>query len=427
MYGQGSHAPMPPFQQRPLGPPPPPLQPGLSSSQPSSIQQGPPPIPHNVGYSGSFLYQHAPSPPLQVPTSGMLNTGLSYLPPPPPVPQQIRGSTSVPHPYPTSQQSSQWTQNTHHIPRPPPPPISQSPTGPSRPEMFPPSIPPRVLPTPPSQGQTPYRGPIHLPPPPPTSSFFSPAPYGSFVHSAHQESNEPVGPMLPPPPPPPPPSSPPPLPPSPPPPTSPLPSFGTLSSTPLVSASDLSNHSGSGPISVLAISGKLASASVDTVVVTKEITVGGFEYDDDKHSEGRTSYEAGSLAEEDLYNVEGTKLDLPSPPPKPAEEKVVQKIVGLCRNIARNGPSFEGDTCQKEFGNPEFDFLFGGEPGSEAAIAHRYFEWVKNKCILEQKLHYEERNSALRPSDNDPSTQTNTLMEAGVSHSASDSDMDMEG
>lgn len=418
MYGQGSHAPMPPFQQRPLAPPPPPLQPTLSFSQPSSIQQGPPPIPHNVGYSGSFLYQHAPSPPVpptQVPNSGLLNSGLSYLPPPPPLPQQVRGSTSVPHPYPSSQQTSQWTQNTHHVLRSHPPPISPSPSSYSS--------------TLPSQGQTPYKGPIHLPPPPPTSSFFTAAPFGSFVHSAHQDSNVPVGPMMPPPPPPPPPppSSPPPLPSSPPPPTSPLRSFGILLSTPLAIASDLSHNSGSGPISNLAVSEKLASATVDTVVVTTEIRVDGFENDNDKNPEGSTSYPAASIEEEDLYNVEGTKLDLPSPPPKPAEEKVVQKIVGLCRDIARNGPSFEADVRKKECGNPEFNFLFGGEPGSEAAIAHEYFGWMKNKYILAHKFQYEERNSALRPSDKDTSTQTNTLVEAGFSHSASDSDMDMEG
>ena len=36
--------------------------------------------------------------------------------------------------------------------------------------------------------------------------------------------------------------------------------------------------------------------------------------------------------------------------------------------------------------NPEFAFLFGGESGSEAAIAHEYFLWMKKKCVLEYQI-----------------------------------------
>ncbi|XP_028059212.1 formin-like protein 20 [Camellia sinensis] len=89
-FGQGSHTPMPPFQQRPVVPPPPPFQKGHPTLQHSTIQQGPPSIPPCAGYSGSFVYRHAPPPtvqqgqPVHGPTSEMLNAGQSYLPPPPP-------------------------------------------------------------------------------------------------------------------------------------------------------------------------------------------------------------------------------------------------------------------------------------------------------------------------------------------------------
>ncbi|XP_028116671.1 uncharacterized protein LOC114314387 isoform X1 [Camellia sinensis] len=431
-FGPGSETPMSQFQHRPMvpppPPPPPPFQQGPPASQPSLIQQVPPSIPPHIVPSGPALYQHAPPPPaqqgptMQVPTSGMLNAGQSYLlpPPPPPSPQQFHGNTSMAH----TQQNSQWTHNMHHIPPPVPPPL-----GPSSSEMCRQSLPPRILPTP-SQGQTPHRGPIHLqqpdsvqgtqqiplppppPPPPPTSSFFTSAPFGSFVHSAHQDPG-----ALPPPPPL--PSSPPPLPPSPPPPTSPPP-FGALPSTPLLTAFDLSCNSKSGPTSNHSGFEVMASDSVNEVVVSTQIRDDAPVFDDYKNFEGMISCEVGSIVKDDLSAVEGTKLDLP--PPKPVEEKVVRKIEILCHFIAKNGRGFEDMARQKESGNPEFEFLFGGEPGSEAAVAHEYFERMKKKCILQ----HEHSNSALGPSDIDTLTQTNFLMDAGVSHSPTDSDMDME-
>ncbi|GFZ07686.1 histone-lysine N-methyltransferase [Actinidia rufa] len=327
-FGRGPHTPMPPLQQRPVASPSPSLQQGPSASQPSTTQQGPPPFQHYVGHSGSFVYQHPPplpvqqGPPFQVPTRGVMNAGLSYLPPPPPppLPQQVRGSPSVVHPYPTAPQNSQWTQNKHHIPTPVPPSLGPPPTGPSGTEMFRTLIPPRVSSTPPSQEHTPYRGPIHLPQP-----------------------------------------------------------------------------------------GGDALAC-----------------DDYKNPEGGTSYESGSPLEEDLSDMEGTQLDLPPPPPKPEEEKVVRRIEVLCCFIAKSGPSFEDMARQKECGNPEFEFLFGGEPGSEAAVAHEYFEWMKNKCVLECKSQHEHNNLTLRPLRIGTSMQTSSLMDAGVSHSPCDSDMDME-
>lgn len=99
--------------------------------------------------------------------------------------------------------------------------------------------------------------------------------------------------------------------------------------------------------------------------------------------------------------------DIPPPPRRPSDEKTVRKIEVLCQYIAKNGHEFEDMTRKKEVGNPEFEFLFGGEPGSEAEISHEYFKWMKKKCA----------SNELRPDD---------TLHADISHSPAGSDMDME-
>ncbi|KAK9267020.1 hypothetical protein L1049_025289 [Liquidambar formosana] len=438
-FGQGPHAAMPPFQQRPPGPPPP----------PPPFQQGPPALPHSimqqvssvvppqVGHQpGPPVYQCAPPPP-HAPAqhgppvqAGMLNAGQSYLHPPPPA----HGSA----PYPTAQQSSHYPphlgpQNVHHIPQPVPPP----PLGPPRPEMLQAPPPPRVLPPPPSQGQTLYRTSVQLPPPPggvqglqhippppppPTSSYFTPAPYGSFVHSAHGDSHMP---SMAPPPPPPLPSSPPPLPPSPPSSTSPPPGSRTLFSTPLLAASELPSGTGSHKISSAEV---MVSDSVDKVSAAIHIRDNMSMRDDHINHEGGANSDVGSFVKDGSSSKESGLLNLPSPPTKPTEEKIVQNIEILCQFIARNGPGFEDMARKKECGNPEFVFLIGGEPGSEAAIAHEYFMWMKNKCILEFKLRKgnELSGSPSRPLEVESSMQADRLTDAGAPTSPADSDMDME-
>lgn len=84
-------------------------------------------------------------------------------------------------------------------------------------------------------------------------------------------------------------------------------------------------------------------------------------------------------------------------------------------------------TYQSEAKNPEFTFLYGGEPGSEAAIAHKYFLWMKKKCILECKMHEGKSVSTLRPLKNESSVQSDHLMVEARCNSPSDSDMEMEG
>ncbi|XP_048228487.1 serine/arginine repetitive matrix protein 2-like isoform X1 [Ricinus communis] len=99
-----------------------------------------------------------------------------------------------------------------------------------------------------------------------------------------------------------------------------------------------------------------------------------------------------------------------APPPKPAEE-IVQKIEELCQLIAKNGSSYEDMSRQKENENPLFKFLFGGEPGSEAAIAHGYFLWMKKRCKLDGIEH---------------AMPTNHSTVATEAHSPANSDMEME-
>ncbi|XP_052179602.1 uncharacterized protein LOC127792953 isoform X2 [Diospyros lotus] len=438
-FGQGSQAPFPQFQQHPVPPPPRPFQQGPPASQPSTIQQGPPSIPPHIGHSTLPVYQHAPPPPLppqQVPASGMLNASQSYLPPPPLPPQQIHGSISMVHSYSVVPQNSQWTHSMHQVLPPVRPPLGPPASiVPSHPGLFRPSLPPTgssTLPLRPPHGG-PIRPPepgnvqaiqqISVPPPPvpPTSSLFAPAPFGSFLHSANKDSNVSASVPLSPPPPP---SSPPPIPPSPPPPTSPHPPVGTLPATALHTASDLSHNSESVPTSNQSGFEVVASDSVDKVGVSIETRDDAPMFAECKTPEPMTSCDVGSPMK-NLSTVKGIKLDLP-PPPKPAEEKIVQKIEVLCRFIAKNGPSFEDMARQKEFANPEFEFLFGGEPGSKAAVAHSYFEWMKKKCISDHDFQHELGNSVVRSPDIDTSTQTKFLKDAVVSHSPSDSDMDME-
>ncbi|KAM3703424.1 hypothetical protein ACJW31_04G094900 [Castanea mollissima] len=378
---------MPPaYSQRPLAPPPPPphFQQGLPAPPPPINPQAPPTVRPHVGNPVPHIYhQHGPPAPLstmhQGPPGGMLNTGQSYL--------QIQGSAPLPLTYSSTQQNSQHqlhlgTQNVHHAPPtvPPPPP----PPGPPHSEILQAPPPPRVLPPPPPppHGQTLYRAPLHppqrqpsavqglqqmsSPPPPPSTSGFS-----SYASS-----------MVPPPPP----SSPPPIPPSPPPLTSSL----TSSSTPNKVRHDTPAQDGY------------------------------------LNHEGGSGFEVGPLAGDGVSSSGSAILDFPPPPPKPTEEKVVQNIEGLCQLIAKNGNGIEDLTRHKEARNPEFAFLFGGESGSEAAIAHKYFLWMKKKCVLAYKIPEGQGVSPSRTLKIESSMQSEHLNVGAGCDSPSDSDMEME-
>ncbi|KAK2989338.1 hypothetical protein RJ640_015049 [Escallonia rubra] len=408
MYGQGNfahqfgsdpHNFMQPIQQRP--PRPLTVPPGL----PRPAQLGPHVYPHAPPFQG---------PTLPVPPSGMLSSGQSYLtpppPPPPPPPQQVQGSTQLAHSYSTGQQNSPWSHNVHHIP----------------PRLAAPRVlnPPRT----PPQGQALYRGPVPPqpansqglplpppPPPPPNSTFFTPNPFGNLVQSAQRDSHMPLM-VLPAPPPP--PSSPPkspPLPPFSPPPTSSAPCSGTPSLASLPAATVLPHHSQSGPGSTKASSFNVM-AFVDN---NRESAPDQLDNDAQRHDDpsNRSLPSGGNL-----------NLDLTPPPLKPTDEKIARKIEVLCQYISKNGPGFEDMTRQNELGNPEFQFLFGGERGSEAAAGHEYFLWMKKKYSLASRLHERQQHSdsSWGPSGVDSSLQLNSAMDAELPPSPADSDMDME-
>lgn len=366
-FGNGPFTPTPPLPGQPL--PPPHFQLGQPVPPPSVVKPGhPPPLPL-AGQALASTYQHGPQTSAvgQVPQGMMPHANQSYIQPPPPHP----GIIPMSHMFSTVQHNSQHTsylgiQNVYLRPQQVPSPPPPPPLG--------------HLPPPPqthSQGPASYRGQIHsLPqqpgghgplsiPRPPIHSFVASSPFGNFVHSAV--------PPPPPPPPPAPPSSPPPIPPSPP------------------------------------------ETTIDKVV--------------DLNQEGVGASNMGSLVGKNSVASEKSGVaDLPLPPPKPTEEKVAQRIEVLCRSIASNGPDFEDMVRRNESGNPEFQFLFGGEPGSEAAIAHEYFLWMKNKYLSPAHNLDEEKSNPLPfdPLGKESSALINDLRPAAGSHSSADSDMEME-
>ncbi|KAK1307105.1 hypothetical protein QJS10_CPA10g02000 [Acorus calamus] len=140
------------------------------------------------------------------------------------------------------------------------------------------------------------------------------------------------------------------------------------------------------------------------------------------------SHELNSNAVEEFPLKEKESADLPSPPPKPLVEEVVHNIEVLCQYIANVGPHFENMVRQKEASNSRFSFLFGGEPGSAAAIGHEYFQWMKRKYCLESgsRKSFEQSHSSLKSSDGGGFAQASSLAEEGACVSSADSDMEME-
>ncbi|XVF11772.1 hypothetical protein REPUB_Repub08aG0057000 [Reevesia pubescens] len=418
MYTQGNHNPQPgqglqkpmssPYPHRPTGPPLPLPQ----------FQQTP------VVFTS---YQHGPAAPHQNPPGGLPNIGPSYLHPP----VHVHLGAPLPHMYSTAQRNSQQhshlrTQNAHNMPQQVlPPPISAS-----HPEVSQTQPPFRALPPPPpllqSQGQTFYRAPVNPPPQrprlqhissnpplPPTSSFFTSAPLGSFVNSTGGDHHVLLTAPLPPPPPP---SSLPPILPSPPPSTS----TAFSSSKPVQNAPNL-------PCNLDSDGSKLsASGSVDGVVAQNQVKHNFFADNGSLDMGGGNDCDMGSLVGDKLSLQEGLTVDLSSTAPKPTDQNVIERIEVLCLDIAKNGPDYEDMVRKNESGKPEYSFLYGGKPGSEAAIAHDFFQWMKKKSILACKLDERQGDSSLRPSENKSSEQPFHLVIAAASHSPDDSDMEME-
>ncbi|GAV75315.1 hypothetical protein CFOL_v3_18794 [Cephalotus follicularis] len=403
-FGQGPHTPtQPPFQQLPPGPPP-----------PLHLQQVPSVAPPHISQPGPPIFQHGlppppPPPPLphavrQVQPGGIANAGHSYLNPLP----LVHGSTLLPHMYRTAQQNSQYhshlgTQNAHLPPLPP----RRCTPGPDMlqgPSLF------RVLPPPPSQGQTLHRAPVALPPPPPlpTSSILNSSSCGSFVNSIGGNSQLPPMAL-----PPPPPSSPPPIPPSPPP----------TSSMLALNASYMSGCADPDSISNKDFGSKLRTPDF----VVKAVALTQDEHNEPVHEgslkrECESSFETASLVGYGSSSKERVTMDLLPPPSKAIEAKVIQKIEFFCQSIAKNGPDCEDIARRNEFGNPEYDFLFGGQPGSDAATAQEYFLWLRKKYMLACKKDEGISDSTMQLLAIESSKQSAAI----EPRSPAGSDMDME-
>lgn len=376
--GQGPHAPMQPAYQR--VPPPPP-----------HFQQGPP------GPPAPNVYPHGPpATSSAVPHSVMQNTGQSYV-----IPSLLHGNSMVPQRFsslgPNIQHSSNLGFQTHHISPPVPPPLysqshqetSWAPGPPSR--VLPPPPPPPFHPCPPQPGDLQSLQHSQNPPPPPppsVSGFAAPTSDGGYLHSTVGSCQMPSS-ITPPPLP----SSPPPIPPSPPP-----------LAPPVTSQSSHAVHSDPN-------SNKVSGFELEAVT-------------SDLNQDGE-SYTKVVIADRDeLLSTKNVVLDLPPPPHGPSDVKTVQKIEALCHLISENGPAFEDKVRQNESLNSEYAFLFGGDPGTEAAISHAYFLWMKKKYNLEHRWNDKKSDSQLRPLAVESSGKQYDMH---VATEGADSDMEMEG
>ncbi|ESW10363.1 hypothetical protein PHAVU_009G202700 [Phaseolus vulgaris] len=351
------------------GPPPPPPPPNIGGPPP-------PPPPHHIYLNGPppppppLLPNSSSLVPINLPVQGSLNVrpnaGQSYA-----IPSQLHhGNTMAPQ--------ASWAPGPSARVLPPPPP------------PHPPSA---------SQGQILYNTPFHRPPlqpgdvqnlhnaPPP------PPPSPGYFHSTI--GNYQVPPVIPPPLP----SSPPPALPAPPPP--PLNALVTSSSSSNAARTD-DLH----PVKVSGLESKTMD-SVDGVVASLPsgiVPVHG----SDSNWDGPSCREvAGAEKDEDL------------PPPKPTEENTILKIEALCQLISEKGADIEDRIRQDEFQNPEYEFLFGGDPGTEAGISYTYFLWMKKKYNLDTGWHEKKR----QPERVYSSGEQYNLH---VATAGADSDMEME-
>ncbi|CAO2818468.1 unnamed protein product [Amaranthus hypochondriacus] len=366
-YGQGLQRPMPPYQQQFADHPSAPhFQPGNSIPLQPVNQQGV----HAHGAAPRGPYLHAPPAPMNMPQQGpsvsTSNAGQSYMHPP----LMAHNGAAVQLPFLAGQQKFvPGSQNLRPL-LPPPPSLGH-----------------RAPPPPPF---------MQLPPPPPPNvpGFFPPVNFESAKPQSTETHVHGVAPL------------PPPLPPSSPPnaPPPPLcsPSSPGKFSTPTNVEARPPTHLEHAPI-------------CEQVHVSES---GGNTTTCSPNSGGTP------ISNDDMSVKESVTVDLHIPPPKPSNEIVIRNIELLCQFIAKNGPDFEEMARKKEAGNPEFDFLVGGDPGSEASCAHEYFLWMKKKCAFECDLLNNQEHSALSQKDVD--VGPNSLLKTRKAHSPADSDVDME-
>ncbi|CAA6657363.1 unnamed protein product [Spirodela intermedia] len=374
---------LPPFQQPPLtGTPPPSLQPGLP--HPPSNLHSHAPLPSTV-----YAQSPPPSQAARHPQPVMVDMGQPHIHMHPPPPSNF-GSNPVLHSYAPQTQAGAPYQpqtgnpNAHRIPASAfPPPRGLAPSGVS------------------TQGQLLYRNPHPPPPgihharppyPPPPASFVTISPpFAPFLRGSMDEAPPP---SLPPPPPPP----PPPLSPSP----SPSSQVGEL---PVVKPQEMpdqevmKDHDQDSNI--------INGSGNDSQLIGSVPVPSG--HTSDKVCKVETEYSGKKKETPSLHS---------SPPTRPAED-VVHNIETLCKFMVNVGPQFENLARMKEVNNPSFSFLFGGEPGSAAAIGYDYFKWMK------RKYRFESDNSELGFSIQ-ASAQPQSSAGERKSLSPAESDMDMD-
>ncbi|KAI4303756.1 hypothetical protein MLD38_039352 [Melastoma candidum] len=346
MYSEGSHG----LHQASQGiqpPRPPPNQHHVPNAFPPPTHTQTPAAAQPVMHQGGFVARPAvphQGAPLYAPRGGLPST---FRPPYVPIrqPVPIYGNMPVPGMYPNSQQNIGFAshgeiRNAHRGLSPMPPPPPAIPVGSSQRQPLPPrsALPPPLPPT------------LPLPPPPPHLQ-------GPQIQlsTAAQSS------VLPPPHPPPlptssPTSSPPSLPPL-------RPSSLSMLQLPMphVSASRLHTEHGAD--------------------LKSEITPAHEASCSESIRKVSDAQESRSRESNSKYELQGNSEYLFPAPPPPKQKEVVKRIEVLCQFIAKNGSNFEDMARKREKGNSEFEFLFGGEPGSDAAVAHDYFQWMKKKYL----------------------------------------------
>lgn len=115
-------------------------------------------------------------------------------------------------------------------------------------------------------------------------------------------------------------------------------------------------------------------------------------------------------------------------PQMPRDPEMLKNIDILSSFVVKNGSDFENLARQKQAGDPKFGFLFGGEPGSEAAIGRAYYEWKKNALLVTFRPQHSESQAPQLPQQSPQMGKADVFSPInGAPVSPAGSDMDMEG
>ena len=101
--------------------------------------------------------------------------------------------------------------------------------------------------------------------------------------------------------------------------------------------------------------------------------------------------------------------------------KAIDKVAEFS---VKNGPSFEDKVRKEQRAAPQFAFLFGGPPNSEAAKGAAYFAWKKEQLLV--RLTSQPRADDAQAKD-EPATDKPASPGANAAVSPAHSDIDMEG